>query len=234
MNNTNKLIKQVQIVVLVLITLAICFSSFQSMRANAWYFNAVNTLKGSANNYSPQNLQSAQDAINLASSLEHTHPHYLQLMAHVQILKLAADTDKTTDVLAIYQQVEQLLLQSVALRQSWPETWIALAQVVSYQEGPSERVYEYIQQAKKVGPYKLDVHLGIIEISLANWQHLPPEYKALYVNSLSMAAQYGYRFNRIYAIAEQLNQLPTLCMSLQFGAAYKKLKQRYIYKQTCK
>ncbi|GAA61201.1 hypothetical protein P20652_3078 [Pseudoalteromonas sp. BSi20652] len=233
MNNTNKLIKQVQIVVLVLITLAICFSSFQSMRANTWYFNAVNTLNGSANNYSPQNLQSAQDAINLASSLEPTHPHYLQLMAHVQILKLAADTDKTTDVLAIYQQVEQLLLQSVALRQSWPETWIALAQVVSYQEGPSERVYEYIQQGKKVGPYKFDVQLGIIQIALMNWQQLPPKYKALYVNELKLAAKHGNKFSRAFDIAKQVDALPILCLSLKFGAHFEPVRTSWMFKKHC-
>ncbi|MBB1281433.1 VpsP family polysaccharide biosynthesis protein [Pseudoalteromonas sp. SR41-1] len=233
MNNTNKLFKQVQIVVLVLITLAICFSSFQSMRANAWYFNAVNTLKGSANNYSQQNLQSAQDAINLSSSLEPTHPHYLQLMAHVQMLKLAADTDKTTDVLAIYQKVEQLLLQSVALRQSWPETWIALAQVVSYQEGPSERVYEYIQQAKKVGPYKFDVQLGIIQIALMNWQQLPPKYKALYVNELKLAAKHGHKFSRAFDIAKQVDTLPILCLSLKFGAHFERVRTSWMFKKHC-
>ncbi|KHM46524.1 EpsD [Pseudoalteromonas distincta] len=233
MNNTNKLIKQVQIVVLVLITLAICFSSFQSMRANAWYFNAVNTLKGSANNYSQQNLQSAQDAINLASSLEPTHPHYLQLMAHVQMLKLAAGTDKTTDVLAIYQQVEELLLQSVALRQSWPETWVALAQVVSYQEGPSERVYEYIQQAKKVGPYKYDVQLGIIQIALINWQQLPPKYKVLFVNELKLAVKHGHKFTRAFEVAKQVEALHILCLSLKFGRHYEPIRTSWMFKKHC-
>ena len=234
--------ERLQFALFAIITLIICFFSVQSMRANAWYFSSLNTVQ-ELNNTSPvdapeaynNELNKAQNAIKLAIELEPEHAHYLHFLAYIKLLALA-NTDQTgqSKLNTEYKEIQSLLLHSTQIRSSWAETWIELAKVTSYQEGPSKQVLKYIDQAKKVGPYKLEVHLGIIEISLANWQNLPPEYKALYVNSLSMAAQYGYRFNRIYTIAEQLNQLPTLCMSLQFGAAYKKLKQRYIYKQTCK
>ncbi|MBG9991710.1 VpsP family polysaccharide biosynthesis protein [Pseudoalteromonas sp. NZS37] len=235
-------IKRLQLALLAIVTLIICYFSLQSMRANAWYFSSLNTVQ-ELSNTSPldvpevynHELNKAQNAIKLAIELEPEHAHYLHFLAYIKLLALA-NTDQTeqSKLNTEYKEIQSLLLHSTQIRSSWAETWIELAKVTSYQEGPSKQVLKYIDQAKKVGPYKLDVHLGIIEISLANWQHLPPEYKALYVNSLSMAAQYGYRFNSIYTIAEQLNQLSTLCMSLQFGAAYEKLKQRYIYKQTCK
>ncbi|NMF47253.1 hypothetical protein HHL01_03500 [Pseudoalteromonas arctica] len=232
-------IKRLHLTLLAIVTLIICYFSLQSMRANAWYFSSLNTVQ-ELSNISPidapeaynNELNTAQNAIKLAIQLEPEHAHYLHFLAYIKLLALA--NTKQTELDTEYKEIQSLLLHSTQVRSSWAETWIELAKVTSYQEGPSKQVLNYIDQAKKVGPYKLDVHLGIIEISLANWQQLPPEYKALYVNSLSMAAQYGYRFNRIYTIAKQLNQLPTLCMSLQFGAAYKKLKQRYIYKQTCK
>jgi hypothetical protein len=232
-------IKRLHLTLLAIVTLIICYFSLQSMRANAWYFSSLNTVQ-ELSNISPldapeaynNELNTAQNAIKLAIQLEPEHAHYLHFLAYIKLLALA--NTKQTELDTEYKEIQSLLLHSTQVRSSWAETWIELAKVTSYQEGPSKQVLNYIDQAKKVGPYKLDVHLGIIEISLANWQQLPPEYKALYVNSLSMAAQYGYRFNRIYTIAKQLNQLPTLCMSLQFGAAYTKLKQRYIYKQTCK
>lgn len=234
--------KRLQLALLAIVTLIICYFSLQSMRANAWYFSSLNAVQ-ELSNTSPldapeaynNELNTAQKAIKLAIEIEPEHAHYLHFLAYIKLLALA-NTDQTgqSKLDTEYKEIQSLLLHSTQIRSSWAETWIELAKVTSYQQGPSKQVLKYIDQAKKVGPYKLDMHLGIIEISLANWQNLPPEYKALYVNSLSMAAQYGYRFNRIYTIAEQLNQLPTLCMSLQFGAAYKKLKQRYIYKKTCK
>ncbi|WP_024596654.1 MULTISPECIES: VpsP family polysaccharide biosynthesis protein [unclassified Pseudoalteromonas] len=235
-------IKRLQLALLAIVTLIICYFSLQSMRANAWYFSSLNTVQ-ELSNTSPidapevynNELNKAQNAIKLAIQLEPEHAHYLHFLSYIKLLVLAkTDLIEQSKLDTEYKEIQSFLLHSTQIRSSWAETWIELAKVTSYQEGPSKQVLNYIEQAKKVGPYKLEVHLGIIEISLANWQQLPPEYKALYVNSLSMAAQYGYRFNRIYTIAKQLNQLPTLCMSLQFGAAYKKLKQRYIYKQTCK
>ena len=235
-------IKRLQLALLAIVTIIICYFSLQSMRANAWYFSSLNTVQ-ELSNTSPidapevynNELNKAQNAIKLAIQLEPEHAHYLHFLSYIKLLVLAkTDLIEQSKLDTEYKEIQSFLLHSTQIRSSWAETWIELAKVTSYQQGPSKQVLKYIDQAKKVGPYKLDVHLGIIEISLANWQQLPPEYKALYVNSLSMAAQYGYRFNRIYTIAKQLNQLPTLCMSLQFGAAYKKLKQRYIYKQTCK
>ena len=235
-------IKRLQLALLAIVTIIICYFSLQSMRANAWYFSSLNTVQ-ELSNTSPidapevynNELNKAQNAIKLAIQLEPEHAHYLHFLSYIKLLVLAkTDLIEQSKLDTEYKEIQSFLLHSTQIRSSWAETWIELAKVTSYQQGPSKQVLKYIEQAKKVGPYKLDVHLGIIEISLANWQQLPPEYKALYVNSLSMAAQYGYRFNRIYTIAKQLNQLPTLCMSLQFGAAYKKLKQRYIYKQTCK
>ena len=87
--------KVVPAVILALIVLVIAYTSMQSMRANAWYFNAKNTLQEiTVNNIDIQQLNLADDAISLASSLDPTHPHYLQLMAHVKLLKLAVRTGR--------------------------------------------------------------------------------------------------------------------------------------------
>ncbi|MEL0654613.1 VpsP family polysaccharide biosynthesis protein [Pseudoalteromonas issachenkonii] len=229
--NTNRL---TQIAILAVITLVIGYQSLQSMRANTWYFNALNILKQPVTLITSEGLKLAESAINLSTTKEPTHPHYWQLSAYIKMLNLAVNGEQNNNKLLIYQQAEKDLLKSLELRQTWSETWIALAQVVNYQEGPTERVYEYIQQAKKLGPYKLDVQLGIIQIALMNWQQLPPKYKALYVAELNLAVKYGYKFYHVFDVAEQVDALPILCLSLQFGKAFDNVRRSTVYRRSCK
>ncbi|ATC86884.1 MULTISPECIES: VpsP family polysaccharide biosynthesis protein [Pseudoalteromonas] len=228
--NTNRL---TQIAILAVITLVISYQSLQSMRANTWYFNALNILKQPEGSITPVELKLANDAITLATELEPTQPHYWQLSAYVKMLNLAVTNDPMIDKSLVYKRTEVNLLKSLELRQTWAETWIALAQVVSYQEGPSERVYEYIQQAKKVGPYKLDVQFGIIQIALMNWQKLSPKYKALYVAELNLAVKYGYKFYQVFDLAKQVDALPILCLSLKFGPHFEAVRTRWMFKKHC-
>ncbi|PKH91670.1 MULTISPECIES: VpsP family polysaccharide biosynthesis protein [unclassified Pseudoalteromonas] len=229
--NTNRL---TQIAILAVITLAIGYQSLQSMRANTWYFNALNILKQPERTITPEELELVDRAITFATSQDPSQPHYWQLSAYIKMLNLAVNSEQNNNKLLVYQQAEKDLLKSLGLRQTWSETWIALAQVVSYQEGPTERVYEYIQQAKKFGPYKFDVQLGIIQIALMNWQKLSPKYKALYVAELNLAVKYGYKFYQVFDVAKQVDALPILCLSLQFGKAFEKVRSSTVYRRNCK
>lgn len=228
--NTNRL---TQIAMLAVITLVIGYQSLQSMRANTWYFNALNILKQPESTITLKELKLANDAITFATELEPTQSHYWQLSAYIKMHNLAVTSEQNNNKLLVYQQAEKDLLKSLELRQTWSETWIALAQVVSYQEGPTERVYEYIQQAKKFGPYKFDVQLGIIQIVLMNWQQLPPKYKALYVAELNLAVKYGYKFYQIFDVAKQVDALPILCLSLKFGPYFEAVRTRWMFKKHC-
>ena len=231
------MVKVVPAVILALIVLVIAYTSMQSMRANAWYFHALNIVQESDGALSGSSLQSAENAITLATNMDPEHPHYWHFIAHIKLLSLSGvdttSSDQAEQVKQTYQYAEQALLKSVELRQSWAQTWMSLAQVVSYQEGPTERVYNYIQQAKKVGPYKLDIHLGIIQIALMHWNELPPTFKALYVNELKLASKYGYKFYDVFSIAEQMNRLPIVCLSLQFGSHYEAIRNTYLFNKHC-
>ncbi|MBH0041228.1 VpsP family polysaccharide biosynthesis protein [Pseudoalteromonas sp. SWXJZ10B] len=232
MNNLN-MKRLTQIILLAVITLIISYQSLQSMRANTWYFNALNILKQPVSLITSEELKLAESAINLSTAKEPTHPHYWQLSAYIKMLNLAVTSEQNNNKLLVYQQAEKDLLKSLELRQTWSETWIALAQVVSYQEGPTERVYEYIQQAKKFGPYKLDVQLGIIQIALMNWQRLPPKYKALYIAELNLTVKYGYKFYQIFDVAKQVDALPILCLSLKFSPDFEAVRTRWMFKKHC-
>ena len=229
--NTNRL---TQIAILAVITLFIGYQSLQSMCANTWYFNALNILKQPESTITSEELELAEMAITYATSQDPSQPHYWQLSAYIKMHNLSVTSEKNNNKLLVYQQAEKDLLKSLELRQTWSETWIALAQVVSYQEGSTERVYEYIQQAKKFGPYKLDVQLGIIQIALMNWQQLPPKYKALYVAELNLAVKYGYKFYQVFDVAKQVDALPILCLSLQFGKAFENVRRSTVYRRSCK
>ncbi|QBJ62653.1 VpsP family polysaccharide biosynthesis protein [Pseudoalteromonas sp. DL-6] len=231
------MLKVVPAVTLTMVVLVIVYMSMQSMRANAWYFNALNIVQESDGALSGSSLQAAENAITLATNMDPDHPHYWHFLAHIKMLGLTG-TDTTSSEQAehtqqVYKQAEQALLKSVELRQAWALTWISLAQVVSYQEGPTERVYNYIQQAKKVGPYKLDVHLAIIQIALMHWHDLSPTYKALYVNELKLASKYGYKFYDVFSMAEQMNRLPIVCLSLQFGSHYEAVRGSWMFNKYC-
>lgn len=229
--------KVVPVVTLTMVVLVIVYMSMQSMRANAWYFNALNIVQESDGALSGSSLQAAENAITLATNMDPKHPHYWHFLAHIKMLGLAGidttSSEQAEHIQQVYKQAEQALLKSVELRQTWALTWISLAQVVSYQEGPTERVYNYIQQAKKVGPYKLDVHLGIIQIALMHWNELPPTYKALYVNELKLASKYGYKFYDVFSMAKEMNRLPMVCLSLQFGSHYEAVRGSWMFKKYC-
>ncbi|MDC9500790.1 VpsP family polysaccharide biosynthesis protein [Pseudoalteromonas sp. Angola-18] len=234
-----KTIKHLHIFLLALLIMTICYSSVQSMRANSWYFNSLNLAHALVENPTPligvpnTQVEQATKAINLALTLEPHQAHYWHFLAYLNLLSLGNEQVGVLNTLSVYKSAEVSLLNSVKLRGSWAESWILLAQVVSYQQGPSKQVFEYINNALNTGPYKLEVHLGIIQIALANWQQLTPQYKAQYVKSLIKAAQYGYRFNKVYKVANDLNAMSTLCLSLQFGKSFDHIKERYIYKQNC-
>lgn len=235
MINSNKLLKYFQILVLIIISLFILSASVRSIRSNAWYFNAMNILKAhDVENYSNEDLNLALKAITLSNEIEPSHPQYLHMLAHIKMLILAKHKhDISSDLPSYYKDIEGLLLTSLSLRETWPETWIALAQVVSYQEGPSERVYEYIQQAKEVGPYNFNVAYGAIQIALSNWHRLPPKFKVLYLNELNLASNHKNKFKSIYSLAEKVNRSDKLCLSLKFGPNFKATRSTYFYKKQC-
>ncbi|MBB1355785.1 hypothetical protein H5072_17355, partial [Pseudoalteromonas sp. SR45-5] len=92
--------KRLQLALLAIVTLIICYFSVQSMRANAWYFSSLNTVQ-ELSNTSPvdapeaynNELNKAQNAIKLALDFEPEHAHYLHFLAYIKLLTLA-NTDQ--------------------------------------------------------------------------------------------------------------------------------------------
>lgn len=227
------IIKNVQIMIFSLLTILISYQSIQSMRANTWYFSALNTLKQPFSIISLTELELADEAIKLALKLEPTQAHYWQLSAYVKMLILSKNNQHHTGSYLHYEQVEQRLQNSLIYRQTWAETWIELAKVVSYHQGPSDQVYNYIQKAKKTGPYNFNVQVGVIQIALTNWKRLPDKLKAQYVRELKLAAKYHYRFYKVFEIADDLNKLPLLCLSLKFGSEFAHVRSSNSYREYC-
>ncbi|MEZ7278530.1 VpsP family polysaccharide biosynthesis protein [Pseudoalteromonas sp. 68 DY56-GL68] len=229
--------KTVPSFILAILVLFIAYTSLQSMRANAWYFNALNIAQESERTFSSTSLVEAENAMVLATDLDPEHPHYWHFLAHIKMLGLSKidllSAKQINQVDDTYQQTERALLKSIELRDTWAQTWVALAQVVSFREGPSERVYGYLKQAKKMGPYEFNTHLGIIQVTLMHWSNLTPEYKLLYVNELKLASKHGYKFKNIFSIAERMDRLAIVCLSLQFGNEFQQVRQTPAYKYSC-
>ena len=80
--NTNRL---TQIAILAVITLVLGYQSLQSMRANTWYFNALNILKQPESTITPEELELANRAITYATSQDPSQPpshHKTILLGH--------------------------------------------------------------------------------------------------------------------------------------------------------
>jgi len=233
MNSLSKR-RVVHAIPLAIVIFIVSIQSIQSMRANTWYFNALNIIKQPQEMITAQELDLANNAITYASEIEPLQAHYWHLKAYITMLNLSENYVDSDSTETIYDQVELALQSSLKHRQFWAETWIELAKVVSYKEGPSERVFEYIQHAKSVGPYKFEVLLGIIQIALMNWQQLPPNFKVQYINELKLASEYDYKFYDVFDVAEQVAAMPLLCLSLRFGREFENVRSSHTFKRHCK
>lgn len=206
-------------------------------RANAWYFNARNTVDYmTKNSLERLKLTQARTAINKAIYLQPIHPHYLHMSAFISVLEYEYDAvhsiDNNEESFQIIEAKKALNL-SLAHRKSWSKTWVLLAQVVSIEQGASKQVYSLLKNAKLAGPYDFDVHLAVLHISLNNWENLSPNFRHFYVQELINAANQDFYFHKVFDMAEEIGMLSTLCLSLQFGKEFDKVKQTSSYKYMC-
>ncbi|WP_404339943.1 VpsP family polysaccharide biosynthesis protein [Pseudoalteromonas mariniglutinosa] len=217
----------------------IIYFSANTLRANAWYFHARNNIQQHTSSLNIIELLNAKEAITTALALDPKQAHYLHMLAYLELRHYEYLITSNEERQFEFEQLtilsaETAIKRSVALRATWAESWLLLAHIASLKDGANEGVYYYLQKAKAVGPYQFKVHLAVIQIALANWQHLSPDFKQFYVNELILAARHDHKFGYVFTVAEELNKLPTLCLSLLFGKSFEKIKRRYIYKKSCK
>lgn len=235
---SRKFIKVTQVITLAVLTYFIAYKSVVSAQGNAWYFNARNLVEQNiTTKLNEAMLSQAKAAITKALSFEPDQPHYLHLFAFISLLEyqyithhnIKPSANSHTLILDAKVAVES----SLTLRASWPSSWILLAQITSIEEGASEKVFNYLKKAKSVGPYEFDVHLAVLHLALSHWDTLSPEFKAFYVDELMQAAKQDFNFYQIFEMAAEINMLPMVCLSLQFGKSFEEVKQKYVYKKHC-
>ena len=227
----------IQLGVLFLITLSVIYFSSSTMRANAWYFNAKNTLQQKNTTLTESQIINAREAIEKSLSIEPTQPHYLHIYGYIELLYLQKIYQQPQRYLNEYESVtykiEKTLLASTQQRATWPQTWSLLAYVVSLTEGANDRVYSYLQHAIDVGPFELSTHLDVIRIALANWSNLSISFKVLYIEQLKLAVKHGPRFFRVFDVANEVNNQQILCLSLKFDDVFSVVRESKTYRKNC-
>ena len=232
------IIKHVQIFTLFIVTLYVSYCSVKIMRANTWYFNAYNTvqdLQNSSNEIGDDkaSIHRAIDASQKAVSIEPTHPHYLHFAAYVELLYLKDRVNLKNKFLYL-DSASQLLTQSLSYRNSWADTWILLASVTSMKEGASNKVYDYINEAYSLAPFNYRVRLESLKIILINWQTLTPKFKRLYVDEIAFIYKnFTYQFHELIELADEIDALPILCLTLRLNSEYKEFTGTYKFRKHC-
>lgn len=235
---TKHIIKYSQALLLMIITIFLCYCSIKSMRANAWYFSAYNIVENMKNSSGDSDIfksqaDKAKFAIQRALSIENTHPHYLHFAAYVDLLYLNGNLS-SVDKSIYLDSASNLLLQSLKYRRSWASTWMLLASVTSMREGPNDKVYDYIKKAHLIAPFNYNVRLESLKIILANWKGLSPKYKSLYIKEIAfMYKNFRYQFNNLIFLADEIEALPILCLTLQFNGDYKEFTKTYKFRKHC-
>ncbi|MDC3189356.1 VpsP family polysaccharide biosynthesis protein [Pseudoalteromonas elyakovii] len=234
--NTHYYKKTFHVSLLATVVIYVSIVSFNSIRANAWYFSAVNEIKAFNTaidkSKAEKKLNSAKVALEKSVLLEPTHPHYLHMLSYVDLQLLNFSSSNKN--ISTFNIIEKNLIRSLEYRATWPATWVLLAHVKSHQQGASQAVYEALLQAKYNGPYILDVHVGAITIAMQNWDSLTPEFKQLYVNELALAMRHGYKALQLFEYAERYDKQKLLCLSLMFSDNYKQIRSTYKFKSYCK
>jgi len=54
------------------------------------------------------------------------------------------------------------------------------------------------------------------------------------MNELNLAAQYDEKLDKVFDIANQINKVTLLCMSLQFGSELKSVRKSSTFEMYCK
>tara|TARA_R110002020_G_scaffold172410_2_gene362756 strand:- start:1395 stop:2117 length:723 start_codon:yes stop_codon:yes gene_type:complete len=236
--NSKDITKHIQIFTLFIITLYVSYCSVKTMRANTWYFNSYNTVQD-LQNYSNEisgdtaSIDRAMVASQKAVSIEPNHPHYLHFAAYVELLYLKDRVDLKNKTLHL-DSATKLLTQSLSYRNSWADTWILLASVTSVKEGASNKVYDYINEAYSLAPFNYRVRLESLKIILINWQTLTPKFKRLYVDEIAFIYKhFTYQFHNLIDLADEIDALPILCLTLRLNSEYKDFTSTYKFRKHC-
>lgn len=119
-----------------------------------------------------ENYNTAKSAINTATILHHSHPHYIELSAQITEWGHVSGFEPDMSL----QQAENTYLAATKIRPLWPVTWANLAMLKWRKQEFDDEMLKYLNNADKLGPQKAEVHLLFAQLGLSLYQANQPFY----------------------------------------------------------
>ncbi|WP_417760621.1 hypothetical protein [Shewanella sp.] len=171
---------------LVLLLLLLWFYIVPTGLASAWYFKANHYLTLWIQDealFSEESAQQAVDAIDHAVTLAPDNPHYLLTKAKLNEW-LWYKGLMTTEQL---DASEQLYLQAIAMRPTWPNAHADYAYFLGVTQFRVTEAFEQLALAHRYGPYLPEILLRQIGVGFTQWRYLTSEQKLDTLSALKYA-----------------------------------------------
>ncbi|HEX6591288.1 MAG TPA: hypothetical protein VF050_04760 [Moraxellaceae bacterium] len=128
--------------------------------------------------------QEALSAAELAQKLAPRAADYEDLLAHVYASRHIGAADGDAQAMPYWQQAEVHYRRAIALRPTWPYSYVALAQVQRRMHR-LDRDYEHnLRQALHYGPWEPAIHMAIVDMNLDLLAQLQPSTRQLVLDTL--------------------------------------------------
>ncbi|MBU2969567.1 VpsP family polysaccharide biosynthesis protein [Pseudoalteromonas sp. C2R02] len=233
MKKLNSSVTDFCISLLIILTLAFAFISFQWALASMWYFNASYHIDEWSRSELVDNRRDYDDAllaINKAISYSSENPHYLHTKGKIIHWGIISKFEKQHKI----KEIKEIYKTSLIYRESWPIVWSDLARINSLIEGLSIETQSYIDKALFYGPYKKEVILEVFDIYMQNLSDLNSTQTLLFYKLLESFTNHPHLLKNILINAEEYGVAHIICIQIKFNQKYKSLSSSWVKNEYCK
>lgn len=158
----------------------------------------------------------AEDAIQRAiKAYPGSHGKYLETLGYIELWRAFGTNLNDPEVKQYREAAVQALRESTQARQTWPDTWAALAYAKLTVLEFDDEFTHAMQQAQEFGPWRIGINRRLAEIGLIAFSELNTEQRMIVTESIQRTAQYSARERaKLFELAAQTNSLNPLCTIL--------------------
>lgn len=128
--------------------------------------------------------QDALSAAMLAQRLAPWSADYEDRLGHVYAARYIGVADGDAVAMPFWQQAETHYRRAIALRPTWPYTYVALAQVQRHMQRLDGEYEQSLRQALHYGPWEPAVQMAVVDMNLDLLPRLQPSTRQLVLDTL--------------------------------------------------
>lgn len=158
----------------------------------------------------------AQHAAERANALyPGDHTAYRQLSGRIARWRSYGDYRRTPEIMADWRAALADYEQAVAAAPLWPFAWVDLASAKLMLREYDARLAEALQQAQRLGPWRLRVNTAVARIGLQAWPRLDASTRQVVLTAAERAILVNPRSAKsLLALAERRGRRGVLCNGL--------------------